>query len=381
MKKLLLFPLIFIAFFAKSQTTPYIPYYDLGEPWQFQKFDFYGDNYEKIQDSLIDLHKIKTRKTFAKNKKGEQVLITKNLYNGKESSFEAYNLSQRKTNYKSYYKINNYRIYEWKNWGTRQKQLNEYITINDKEYLKETSHFKKDKLTSRSLYYWNQDGILDSMQFYGKRETTASISTHYAYKNNKLAETRTYEKGKLTAVRKYDCTPLGEVQKKVSQSTQCVNTEFDAEGNKITITEYTDEKGRVRKWKITYVGDSKVVLRNEGFDYKNRPTYFTETTPEKRTTINYKTWGINKGKESYKRVIHYDINKKLVKNERFNNGKLQSIVLYKYDNKGQILSQSWLDKKGKEYSKLSFEYDNQGLKTKQTKSYKKKTYIRTYKYE
>ena len=129
MKKLLLLLFINASICAVSQVTPYKPYYNLGEPWQFQQFNYYGGNDPEIQDSLIELHKIKAKSTYVINKKGEKELSSKKLYNGNKSSYEVYNLNKRKFNYRSFYKTNNYRVYEWKTWGKTQKQINEYITI------------------------------------------------------------------------------------------------------------------------------------------------------------------------------------------------------------------------------------------------------------
>lgn len=382
MKNLLTLTLIFVCVLAKSQSkTPYVPYYNLGEPWQFQQLSFYGDDEEKTQDSLIELHQIKTKKAYSKNKKGQNVLVSKTIYNGKESQFKIYGMNDRKTNFKSYNKINNYRIYQWKTWGRPQKQINEYKTINGKEFVTERITLRVNKIKGKSQYFWSNQGLLDSMHYFSKRNTSPSSTVHYFYKNEKLAETKTYVKGKLTTVRKYDCTPLGEVQKKVRQTSVCVNTEFDANGNKITVSEYTDEKGRTRKWKTTYVGKSDVVFKKEGFDYKNRRTYLDEITAEKQTYIHYRTRGFRKGKESYKQVKYYDINKNIVKKENYNNGKLFDYITFKYNTNGQLTARKSFNKKGKEYSSLTFEYNNLGLKIKQSKQYKKKLYVITYEYE
>jgi hypothetical protein len=381
MKKLLTLTLIFASLYVKSQSNSFIPYFNLGEPWQFQQLDFYGDNYDKIQDSLIELHAVKSKKTFSKNKKGQTILVAKNLYNGKESRLNIYHLDSRKMSYKSYYKINNYRIYEWKNWGRAQKQINEYQTINGKEFLKEASSSKKNKIKGRSQYFWNEQGVLDSMHYFSKRKALPSNTIHYYYKNNKLAETKTYEKGKLTTIRKYDCTPLGEIQKKVKQTKICVNTEFDADGNKITVNEYTDQKGRTRKWKTTYIGKSDVVFRKERFDFKNRKTYLEEITPEKHIRIYYRNRGVRKGKEDYKGIWYYDSKKNVTKRERYNKGKLSTTKVYSYDSNGQLTSQKNLDKKGKEYYNISYEYNSIGLKIKEIRKNKKKIYTSTFKYE
>ncbi|MEN8929183.1 MAG: hypothetical protein ABF242_10365 [Flavobacteriales bacterium] len=382
MKNPLTLFLIFASFWAISQKNSFTPYYNVGEPWQFQKLSFYGnDNVRKMQDSLIAKYNIKVRNTFAKNKKGETVLTKKMIYDGQNSQIALSNLRSRKMNYKSFHKINNYRIYEWKYWGSRQKQINEYLTINGKEFLKEKTYFTKNKTKGRTQYFWNKEGVLDSMRYFKKRDTKPASSTHYFYQNEKLAETKTYKNGKLTTVRKYDCTPLGEVQKKVKQTKSCVNTEFDKDGNKITVNEYTDEKGRTRKWKTTYFGDSKIVLKNEGFDFKNRRTYLEETTPTKQTYIYYKNGLFSKGKESFKKVSHFDSQENLIKSESYYNGKLSDTRIYTYNTNNLLLSQVNLNKKGKETYNITFEYNSQGLKIKETRRYKKKTYTSTYIYE
>lgn len=76
MKKLIFLVCIASSVCANSQSTPYKPYFNLGEPWLFQTFNYYGDNDQQTQDSLIELNGIKEKSTYVINKNGEKELTS-----------------------------------------------------------------------------------------------------------------------------------------------------------------------------------------------------------------------------------------------------------------------------------------------------------------
>jgi len=228
---------------------------------------------------------------------------------------------------------------------------------------------------SRQVYFWNERGMVDSSRYYYKRSIEPTTVTHYSYKDGKMIETKTYEKGKLIRVQKYDCEPLGEVEKRVKTSKSCKNVEFDKQGNKIVVMEFTDNDGKTRKYKTTFVGDSEKVFKTEGYDDKNRKTYLYQITDTSEININYTT----KGKESWKSEKKYN-NGKLVEQSYARKGKSISKTTYLYNNDLVLVKQenSYNDKIS---STQVYEYDTNGLLVKQTTTNKKKTFTSFYEYD
>ncbi len=355
-----------------AQKENFKPYYNEGEPWAYMTYSY--NAIETIQDSLIKQNRVGTKKTYILDKKGNKVLESVTSFDN-DNSFTINKLSERKVFFKSKLSSNNHKAFHWKTWGNNNSQYNTYITIKGEQYLKSKIIIWKNKLVSRLEYFWNESGLVDSSHFYYKKSIEPTTVTHYTYKDNKMIETKSYEKGKLKQIRKYDCEPLGEVEKKVKASKSCKNVEFDKAGNKILVIEFTDNNGNTKKYKTTYVGDSKKVFRTESYNEKNKKIHLYETTDTSEINIDYTT----KGKERWRSEKKFR-DKKLIEQSYSRKGKSISKTTYSYNNE-QVLVKQQSSYNGKVNSTQVYEYNSKGLLTKQTTTYKKKTYSSFYEYD
>ena len=354
MKKLLVFTIfifLIIQIFAQKE---FRPYFNHGEPWEFQEFN--PSTSKKEQDSLIKLYNIEARRVYLIDKNGNKKLHSLSSFDSNQNEFSIWQLNKKRIKHESQLVTNSHRVYQWEKWGGRSKQYNTYQTINGKKYLKDKINISKNKLKSRTEYFWSNSGRIDSTYWYKKNQNNPHRVTHYLYKNNKLAETKTYIKGELKTIRKYDCEPLGKIQKKVETSKSCKNTEFDKDGNRIEITEYTNSKGQTRVWKITFIGKTSKVFRNESFDYKGRPNYFEEVTDTTKITKFFK-----KGKVRSETVQKFK-NNRLIEGIRYHKEKLSSRRIYTYNKNGQETSSKVFSGKKQKWSyTTTTEYNTQGL--------------------
>lgn len=364
--------LLLILFSGVAQQKNYKPYYNEGEPWVFEKYNY--NAIETIQDSLIKLNKVETKKTFALDKKGNKVLESITSFD-EDNSYSLNNLTKRKVYFKSKLTSNNHKVYHWKAWGKNNSQYNTYTTIKGAKYLESKIVIWKNKILSRQVYFWSESGMVDSSHFYYKKSTQPTTITHYIYKDDKLIETKSYKKGELKQVKKYDCEPLGEVEKKVKTSKSCKNIEFDEDGNKIIVVEFTDNNGKTRKHKTTFVGDSEKLFRTESYDKKNRRTHLYETTDTSDINVGY----TNKGKEKWRSEKIFK-NGKLIEQSYSRKGKSISKTTYSY-NKEQVLTMQQSAYNGKVHSTQSYEYNSIGLLTKQTTTNKRKIFTSFYEYD
>lgn len=370
MKKLFLSILIISSFINLiAQDEGYTPYYNNGEPWEFQNFKHSSS--KKEQDSLIKLHRIETQKVYTFDKHGNKWLYSLSTFDSNQNEFSIWQLDEKRIRHKSQLVTNSQRVYQWRSWGGRYKQYNTYQSIKGKKYLTDKIVIHRNKLKSRTHYFWSKLGKIDSIYWYKKNKTNPHRITHYFYKNKKLAETKTYVKGKLKTIRKYDCEPLGKVEKKVKTSKSCKNIEFDTDGNKIEVHEYTNSKGKTRIWKYTYVGNTSKLFRTESFDYKGRPTYFKEETDTSKISKRFN----RRGKEIWKSVQRYEKNK-LVEGINYHKGKIQSRRVYSYNQRGQeVSSKTYSGSKQKWSYSTTTEYNDKGLISKSTFKTKRGTSI------
>lgn len=217
-------------------------------------FLFYTQGNSK-QDSLIKEYKVVEYREYISNERQKE-LDTKVIIDPyTELKYKISNLSKRKIHYLSHQKINNYTIFQWKSYGKEKKQINKYDSINGKEYIKEVIGYYKNKKSYTKIFFRNDTGRIDFTLSYNIKSDIYHSKMVYSYNNDKLVETKHYYKGKLKTVRKYDCNPIGEPIKKVFQSSSCVNTEYDTNGNKIKVYVFTNSKGSESKSKTTYLGD------------------------------------------------------------------------------------------------------------------------------
>ncbi len=375
MKKLfLILPIIIGTLFSGSLNAQYYySDYSTGEP-VFYYFRYYGMN--DSQDSLIKLHNIEAQKTYSLNDKGEKVFSGIKLYDEKYPKFDLSFRTKKKITYSTTTSTENFTVYDWKHWGSSSKQVTRFEKLNGKKFPKERIYFSGNKIYSRTQYFRNDTGRIDSTLFFRKRNTQPYSRTYYLYKNNKLAETKYYKKGKLKYVRKYDCTPLGEKVKKVKKTAVCSNTEFDKDGNKIVVNEFTNEKGKTTKTKRTFKGNSNVLIKRESFDGDNNSTFFFEKTDSKITQINYR----RKGKESYKLVQHLDQKGNVIKQERFHKTKLKSTVLYEFNDQNFKTKEIYFNKKRELTKETTIEYDKRNLIIKKTIKGEKDTFTQIFEY-
>lgn len=295
-------------------------------PWEYRSFF----RYDKLQDSLIKEHKVIVLKQYQENKQGEKELYATKIFNhDTKEKYAMSNLSCKKIRFLSYQKINNYKIFQWKSYWKPQKQINEYEYINGKEFLKEVTSYTKNKLGSKKIYFRNDTGRLDSTLYFDKNNALHTSKMIYTYQNGKIYETKYYFKGKLKSIDKFDCNPIGESIKKVSQNSSCINTEYDKDGNKIVV--YTDIWNGIEfKTKYTYKGDSKDLLKTERFDSDNKLSDIRTFSD----TIDTYTSFNNKNQIVYKTIDYYNKNKQLTKYESYNKKGLTSKTLYEYNKLG-----------------------------------------------
>lgn len=375
MKNLIFTPIFMAVIFTGiAQEKNYLPYYNNGEPWQFQEFN--RSTNDKTQDSLIQLHEIATRKEFKIDKQGRKNLYSITTFDSNQNEFSLWDLDKKRIKHKSQLATNGHRVFHWKDWGAPKQQFNSYSSIDGKNYLTEKIVVKRQHIESRTNYFYAKNGQIDSTHWFGKNDGQPTKVTHYLHKNGKLTETKTYEHGKLKTVRKYDCEPLGEVEKKLKTSQSCKNTEFDKEGNRIEISENTNSKGQISIFKTTYVGNSDKVYRYEGFDNKQRTTYFTEITDTSKRIKFYR----KPGKMSSEAIEKYE-NGKLVRREYLKKGKVTNQRVYSYNEEGQEISETLRSgKKLKLNYSVSYEYNELGLIGKKTWKTDKKTIITFHEY-
>ncbi len=357
-----------------SQDIGFTPYFNHGEPWQFQNFR--PSEQKKYQDSILKENNIETQKVFKFDKKGNRMLYSISTFDSNHNEFSIWKLNSKRTSSESQLVSNSHRVYQWKSWGSPKKQYNSYKTVGDEKKLEDKIVLKKNKLKSRTHYYWNDSGILDSLHFYKRNNLRPSNRTHYLYNNeSKMIESRVYNKGKLKTIRKYDCQPIGKIEKKVETTTSCVNTEMDSEGNIIKVSEFTNDKGKKRIFKTTYHGNTDRVWLQEGFNYKGKPTYYNETTD---TSKIYKSFN-RKGKVRWESNTKSQNGKTISKSE-FRKGKMVSQTLYTYNSKGLVATEkSYIN--DKEVSNKTYEYNTLGLITKLTFAKKRKTSVTEREYK
>lgn len=292
-------------------------------------FLFYtGGN--KKQDSLIKEHKVVEYREYISNK-GQKELDTKVIIDPNRGlKYKISNLSGKKIHYLSRQTINNHTFFQWKSYGKENKQVNEYDSINGKKYIIKATGYTKNKKNYTQLYFRNDTGRIDSTITYRNKSDSYNSKMTYSYSNGKLAETKYYYKGKLKTIQKYDCNPIGEPIKKVFQSSSCVNTEYDKDGNKIKVYVYTNSKGAESKSKTTYKGDSDKIIKYEGYNSKNQ-LYRLSTYSD---SLNVSTYYKNNGKISRKYISYFDNSHTLVKSEEYYKGKLTYIYKYEYNKLG-----------------------------------------------
>lgn len=337
-----------------SQETGFTPYYNNGEPWQF--LSFRPSELKKNQDSIIKVNHIETQKVYKYDKNGNRVLYSISTFDSNQNEFSIWKLNNKRTSSESQLVSGSHRVYQWKKWGGAKKQYNSYVTVQDKKKLEDKIVLKKNKLTSRTHYYWNESGVLDSLHYFNKNKAIASSRTHYVYNSEgKMIESRIYNGNKLKSIRKFDCQPIGKVQKKVETTSSCVNTEMDENGNKINVSEFTNDKGKKRIFKTTYHGNTNRKWKQEGFYYKDRPTYYNETTD---TSKIYKSFN-KKGKVTWESNINLQ-NGKTISNSNYRKGKLVSQTLFTYNQNGQVTSEKSYINDKEDWSK-TYEYNSQEL--------------------
>lgn len=287
-------------------------------------FLFYTQGNSK-QDSLIKEYKVIEYREYISNK-GQKELDTKVIIDPSRGlKYKISNLSGKKIHYLSRQTINNYTFFQWKSYGKEKKQVNEYDSINGKKYINKVVGYYKNKKSYTKLFFRNDTGRIDSTLYFNGNDINYSSKMTYSYSNGKLTETKYYYKGKLKTVQKYDCNPIGEPIKKVFQSSSCINTEYDKDGNKIKVYVYTNSKGAESKSKTTYLGDSDKIIKYEAYNSKNK-LYRLSTYSD---TLYVSTYYKNNGKISRKYISYFNNSQTLIKSEEYYKGKL--IYTYKYE--------------------------------------------------
>lgn len=308
-----------------------------GYSWEFRSY--WQEN--KIQDSLLKENNVTAVISFQKKEKGEKIIHEKLLINtSSNEKVELMGLSDKKLKTKSVQEINNYTIFSWNTYGQNKKQINQYELINGKRYLKEIQSYKKDKKDTRTVFFRNEKGLIDSTHYYTKNNSEVASKTLYKYEEDKLIESRYFRKGKLKSVKKFNCDPFGQKEKSVSTSQYCTNNEKDVDGNNIKITIYTDYKGNQYKTKETYYGETNKPMKYERFDSDNRLTSKQTYSDTLYTNYYYK----KNGKTFFGQEKRYQ-NNLVVQEKGYHKDKLTSTINYSYIENGLLLETSKVQRK------------------------------------
>lgn len=309
-------------------------------PWEFYKHE----NNDFLLDSVIKKHQIITYSAYKINDEKEKALMSKTIVNPNSKHFhQQTDLNKRKPKFKSFQEINNYQVFEWKNYGKVKKRINKTKVYGDKQLVIESFDYKKNKLESVVKNFYQENGLLDSsLHYLGKHKKLHSKNIYSYSDNGELIESRSYIKGKLNFINNHNCNPLGEPIKKVSQSKTCISTEFDKDGNMIKIYVLSNANGTIYKIKTTFKDTSNNVIKSELFDSGNRIT--SSTIYDENTSINQ--FFNKRGKVIFKTKKWFNKNKQLIKKEHYKKSKLAYTKTYSYNKKGLRTKYELKDSKG-----------------------------------
>lgn len=109
---LLSFPFLFNQL-VFSQETGFTPYFNHGEPWQFQSFR--PSELKKNQDSIIKINHIETQKVYKYDKNGNRVLYSISTFDSTQNEFSIWKLNNKRTSSESQLVSGSHRVYQWKN--------------------------------------------------------------------------------------------------------------------------------------------------------------------------------------------------------------------------------------------------------------------------
>lgn len=194
-------------------------------------------------------------------------------------------------------------------------------TLNNTGMVERCKYYRKkeDRLAWAYTCEYNADTLkVKELQFNSKGRQDYLVERDY-YPNRELKETRTYKKGKLKRVIKYDCTPIGETADKSKTSAICMKTSYDADSNRVETKEVT-HKGKIWRnvWKYNKLGQM---------------TEFTSID--------------HKGQQQYRYNYTFNDMGKVSGRSYFRKNRLMHTYAYEYAPGGQLALTRYLDKKNR----------------------------------
>lgn len=245
--------------------------------------------------------------------------------------------------------------------STFEKNLR--LTGYDAEGRISTIHYfnKRGKNTGRYAYFY-KDSLLYKQEYFNKRQKLRKYYI-YEYENKRRIRTSLYNsKGKISFVWDYTCEETGELKKKSKDTSKfCTSKTYLADGSKIITTNYfnfdgtpikvvelVDSNGKVLKH-IIYRGEKQIVTYLRIKKYSNGKEvsdyYWSGTNKGKHSYSYYQEFGENgqivkkndtnyygNSKKGYYRNYEYYYNAEglISHSKSYKNGKLDSIVRYRY---------------------------------------------------
>ncbi len=232
---------------------------------------------------------------------------------------------------KTDYKGNAYLVTEYKYNKDQHRTLFVQSTMKKGETKKIESGYNGDQLIWRKSYL--------------KGNTTPQQNwTYEYYEDNSRKETKYFKKGKLKYTYHYDCKPEGEIQETKHKDTSviCIREELDPDGNTVKYMQTTNDKNEVVTNRNVYTPEGKLIAgSSKGKDGSMR--YWWE---KKNNVHHYKYY--RKGKLYYENFTTYDDNNNRLKYEYISHKKPKwnRKTVYEYDSNGLLTKESNYDHEG-----------------------------------
>jgi len=312
MKQLLIAVFIMLAYVGMSQSEYNNQYhYKTYDRFSISKKTLKNKGINKITTQNYKGEKLvgKSIKNFDKNgnllevkyqdKKGVTKSSKKYTYNDSNivTSIKNYKKGKLKKSY--YYEFdNNHLLATYYQKGDKEKRITNDWKYNSDKCMVETHHYKKN---GKIKFTWKYD-------YYDKCKLSKSVLYN---SKNKVVQTWTYE-----------CKNEGEILKKKKKEIQICKWDTITNDYLVKVTQYFNEKGKIRKTVSKYTTDSLIIERrfyDQGDHLFYHVTYDKkQSRPLKQITYSHK------GKELF------------AWNYKYENGKQ---VYYNYSKKGKIKSE------------------------------------------
>jgi hypothetical protein len=345
MNKLKILTVIFVLVVSGIQSAyaqKYYSYYsELYFPmWYNSKYYFPKENITRemhVEKVLL----IETNYKSGKASKQKVIRAKKYDQNGNEAEFFNFNR-------KGKIKYANISTFDTANYRTeqiinkRKRQISHIKAVyNQNGQCIEFAHYnKKGKPGNKMVYTWDSTKLFEAFSY--KKGTDLKykwVHEYYPNKTNKKI-TKYDSKGKIKKVWTYDCSILGEIQKKHEDTIKmCRIDSVDHEGLLYRVHRQSMENGKMYTTIYKYSKDS-IYLGYKYYDHKNRMVSYSDTRFSGDTSINvYKSYNKN-GKVKVSTLYKKDKQKRNLytencyKERRCANTK--HVTEYFYDKKGLL---------------------------------------------